>query len=47
MKIPDLIRQRSAPFYSLEFFPPKDRQDWPAFFERVERLKSLNPLFAP
>ena len=46
MKIPDLIRQRSAPFYSLEFFPPKDRQDWPAFFERVERLKSLNPLFA-
>ena len=46
MKILDLIRQRSTPFYSLEFFPPKDREEWPAFFERVVRLKAMNPLFA-
>lgn len=45
MKIGDLIKQRS-PFYSLEFFPPKDRNQWPAFFETVDRLKSMRPLFA-
>lgn len=31
---------------SLEFFPPKKREDWPAFFQTVERLAKLNPLFA-
>lgn len=45
MKILDLIRQRSTPFYSLEFFPPKDREEWPAFFERVVRLKAHEPAF--
>jgi len=33
-------------FISLEYFPPKERQDWPAFFQVAERLASLNPLFA-
>jgi len=33
-------------FYSLEFFPPKDAQDWPAFFVAVEQLQRIHPLFA-
>lgn len=45
MKIVDLINE-NKPFLSLEFFPPKDRDSWPRFFEVVEKLKVLNPLFA-
>ncbi len=37
---------RHGQFLSLEFFPPKDRKDWPAFFKVVDRLRSINPLFA-
>ena len=44
MRIADLIKH-SPPFVSLEFFPPKDRNDWPAFFRNVERLADINPLF--
>ena len=33
-------------FLSLEFFPPKDKNEWPAFFGTVGRLARLNPLFA-
>jgi methylenetetrahydrofolate reductase (NADPH) len=36
----------SAPFISLEFFPPKDQTDWFAFFKTVDRLAVLKPLFA-
>ncbi|MFZ2951297.1 MAG: methylenetetrahydrofolate reductase, partial [Desulfuromonadaceae bacterium] len=45
MKIIDLISPDKK-FISLEFFPPKARHDWPAFFRTVERLARLNPLFA-
>jgi methylenetetrahydrofolate reductase (NADPH) len=45
MKINDLISQNNQ-FVSLEFFPPKARKDWPAFFQTVERLSRLDPLFA-
>lgn len=45
MKIIDLISPDKQ-FMSLEFFPPKMRQDWPAFFQTVQRLARLNPLFA-
>jgi methylenetetrahydrofolate reductase (NADPH) len=45
MKIIDLITS-SQPFISLEFFPPKSRKDWPAFFSTVQRLAALKPLFA-
>ncbi|CCO24210.1 methylenetetrahydrofolate reductase [NAD(P)H] [Maridesulfovibrio hydrothermalis] len=45
MKIVDLIK-KNKPFLSLEFFPPKNRDSWPKFFEVVEKLKVLNPLFA-
>lgn len=45
MKIIDLITS-SSQFISLEFFPPKSRTDWPVFFQTVERLAALKPLFA-
>jgi len=32
-------------FLSLEFFPPKNSKDWPAFFRVVDSLKILQPLF--
>ena len=44
MKIIDKI-QSSGPFYSLEFFPPKEREQWPNFFRTVEKLNALDPLF--
>lgn len=44
MKIIDAIVPGKL-FISLEFFPPKEREDWPVFFQTVERLKQLNPLF--
>jgi methylenetetrahydrofolate reductase (NADPH) len=41
-----MIEEREGrPFVSLEFFPPKDPEQWPGFFETVERLKDLDPLF--
>ncbi|WP_319585082.1 methylenetetrahydrofolate reductase [uncultured Pseudodesulfovibrio sp.] len=45
MRVCDLIDGKS-PFISLEFFPPKEREAWPAFFGVVEKLKVLDPLFA-
>jgi methylenetetrahydrofolate reductase (NADPH) len=44
MKIIDSIRQHKQ-FISFEFFPPKSREDWPAFFQTVKRLAQLKPLF--
>ncbi len=46
MKITDLIAQKNGPFYSLEFFPPRERDQWDPFFHVVEQLKAVNPLFA-
>jgi methylenetetrahydrofolate reductase (NADPH) len=45
LRVCDLIDGKS-PFISLEFFPPKEREAWPAFFKVVDRLKVLDPLFA-
>ncbi|HIJ94863.1 MAG TPA: methylenetetrahydrofolate reductase [NAD(P)H] [Desulfuromonadales bacterium] len=45
MKIIDRIKPDTQ-FISLEFFPPKLREDWPSFFQTVERLATLQPLFA-
>ena len=45
MKIRDLI-QADKQFISLEFFPPKEKSEWPVFFKTVERLAKLEPLFA-
>ncbi len=45
MRIPELMKA-SGKFLSLEFFPPKEQAAWPVFFSTVEKLKTLNPLFA-
>jgi len=45
LRIVDLIK-RDSPFLSLEFFPPKNEEAWPAFFDVVRELKALDPLFA-
>jgi methylenetetrahydrofolate reductase (NADPH) len=45
MKIIDAIKPDKQ-FISLEYFPPKTREDWPVFFKTVERLAVLKPLFA-
>ena len=45
MNIGRLIAERDKPFYSFEFFPPKDPVQWPDFFKTVERLLPLEPLF--
>jgi methylenetetrahydrofolate reductase (NADPH) len=45
MKILNAIT-RGKPFISLEFFPPKERTDWPTFFRTVDRLTAADPLFA-
>jgi len=45
MRISEKIKTNARPFCSLEFFPPKDREQWPAFFEIAEKLKTVEPLF--
>jgi methylenetetrahydrofolate reductase (NADPH) len=45
VKIKDLIGQHDGPFYSLEYFPPKNPEMWPKFFANVGRLMALNPVF--
>lgn len=45
MKIIDKIAAGEK-FISLEFFPPKDKKEWPGFFQVADRLSQLNPLFA-
>ncbi len=45
MRIPQLISER-GPFVSLEFFPPKKQEEWPAFLEVARQLVPLRPLFA-
>ncbi len=44
MKIITALPRR--PFYSLEFFPPREEKALPAFFNAVAKLKALDPLFA-
>ena len=49
MSVSKLVQEKvnsSTPFFSLEFFPPKDAEAFPGFFATVEKLKALNPLFA-
>jgi methylenetetrahydrofolate reductase (NADPH) len=45
MNIAQQIAAAERPFYSLEFFPPKEKKDWPDFFATVEQLQSIRPLF--
>lgn len=46
MHIGQMIRAAEAPFYSMEFFPPSDSAQLPGFYDTVDRLRALNPLFA-
>lgn len=46
MHIGQMIREHTAPFYSLEFFPPSDSAQLPDFYATVDRLRALDPLFA-
>ncbi|MBQ9536646.1 MAG: methylenetetrahydrofolate reductase [Desulfovibrionaceae bacterium] len=46
MHIGQLIEQSSKPFVSLEFFPPKDPSTLPEFYQVVQKLQTLKPLFA-
>jgi len=45
MKIVDKL-VAGKQFISLEFFPPKDKNEWPAFFKTAGSLSRINPLFA-
>lgn len=45
MKIKNLLEQPGRSRISLEYFPPRDRALWPKFFDTVQRLCSLDPLF--
>lgn len=45
MKIKDLLQHNEKPDIFLEFFPPKDQALWPKFFDIVQELRALNPLF--
>jgi len=44
VRIAELIAN-NTPFVSLEFFPPKEKAEWPVFFGIVEQLTQLDPLF--
>lgn len=44
MQIPQLIKTHT-PFVSLEFFPPKKKEEWPAFLEAAKELRQLKPLY--
>lgn len=45
MKISNILRETDRSRLSLEFFPPKDKALWPKFFDTVQELKTLDPLF--
>lgn len=45
MKIKNLLQKPDRSKLSLEFFPPKDQALWPKFFQTVDELRVLNPLF--
>jgi methylenetetrahydrofolate reductase (NADPH) len=44
VRIIDLMGRKS-PFLSLEFFPPKEKEAWPRFFQTAGKLAALDPLF--
>ncbi len=46
MRISELIKSQKRAFCSLEFFPPKDVNQWDNFFTTVDKLKAVDPLFA-
>ncbi len=45
MKITQRLAERGKPFYSLEFFPPKEPGQWESFYGAAEKLMAIDPLF--
>lgn len=45
MRIDACMESAGRPFWSLEFFPPSDAAQLPAFYATVDRLRALDPLF--
>jgi methylenetetrahydrofolate reductase (NADPH) len=45
LRISELLQNSDRRFLSLEFFPPRDRAHWEAFYREVEALKTVDPLF--
>lgn len=45
MRIGELIKKADKPFFSLEFFPPGRAEQLPGFYQTVEQLGKLKPLF--
>jgi len=41
----DTLLNTGKQFISLEFFPPKEKDAWPAFFFEAGKLSALSPLF--
>jgi len=41
----DTLLSQGKKFISLEFFPPKEKDAWPAFFYEAGKLSILDPLF--
>lgn len=46
MNIAQRIAERTSPFYSVEFFPPKEAAQQESFFAEVAKIQAINPLFA-
>lgn len=45
MNIGHAVQSVVKPFISLEFFPPSDAEQMPVFYETVEKLRAVAPLF--
>lgn len=45
MRIGDLVRKAKKPFFSLEFFPPAKTGQLSDFYQTVDELAALKPLF--
>lgn len=46
MRIPNLIDGLDRPFVSIELLPPRKESEQTGFWDTVERLKNMKPLFA-
>ena len=47
-KIIQMVREaldQHAPCFSFEYYPPKNRGNWPGFFQKIERMSLLAPRF--
>lgn len=46
MFIPDLIEKQNKPFISVELLPPRKDAEQTGFWQAVEKMKAMQPLFA-